>query len=79
MRTEVGIDLTEYNHFSGKEEYPVITNSDSKIADLAGPGISTYEEVEKILLAGYSPLSSYFSGRNTPHITCPTASFSITP
>jgi aspartate--ammonia ligase len=33
-------------------------NPDSKVADLAGPGISTYEEVEKILPAGYSPLQS---------------------
>ncbi|MEE8341669.1 MAG: aspartate--ammonia ligase [Candidatus Neomarinimicrobiota bacterium] len=30
--------------------------SNSKIADLAGPGISTYEEVEKILPNDYSPL-----------------------
>ena len=27
-----------------------------KVADLAGPGISTYEEVEKILPSGYRPL-----------------------
>ena len=27
-----------------------------KRADLAGPGISTYEEVEKILPVGYTPL-----------------------
>ena len=27
-----------------------------KTADLAGPGISTYEEVEKILPVGYKPL-----------------------
>ena len=33
-------------------------NPDSKVADLAGPGISTYEEVEKILPVGYSPLQS---------------------
>ena len=33
-------------------------NSNSKVADLAGPGISTYEEVEKILPAGYSPLQT---------------------
>ena len=26
----------------------------TKVADLAGPGISTYEEVEKILPTGYS-------------------------
>ena len=30
--------------------------SDSKVADLAGPGISTYEEVEKILPNDYTPL-----------------------
>ena len=34
------------------------TNTDSKVADLAGPGISTYEEVEKILPEGYSPLQT---------------------
>ncbi len=28
----------------------------SKVADLAGPGISTYEEVEKFLPNDYSPL-----------------------
>ena len=28
----------------------------NKAADLAGPGISTYEEVEKILPSGYAPL-----------------------
>ena len=33
-------------------------NSNSKVADLAGPGISTYEEVEKILPEGYFPLQS---------------------
>ena len=32
--------------------------SNSKIADLAGPGISTYEEVEKILPNDYSPLQT---------------------
>jgi aspartate--ammonia ligase len=30
----------------------------SKVADLAGPGISTYEEVEKILPNDYSPLQT---------------------
>ena len=33
-------------------------NPDSKVADLAGPGISTYEEVEKILPLGYTPLQT---------------------
>lgn len=33
-------------------------NSNSKVADLAGPGISTYEEVEKILPNDYSPLQT---------------------
>src|SRR5210317_836731 len=33
-------------------------DSDSKVADLAGPGISTYEEVEKILPEGYAPLQT---------------------
>jgi len=33
-------------------------SSNSKISDLAGPGISTYEEVEKILPNDYSPLQS---------------------
>lgn len=33
-------------------------NSNSKVADLAGPGISTYEEVDKILPNDYSPLQS---------------------
>lgn len=28
----------------------------TKVADLAGPGISTYEEVEKILPTGYSAM-----------------------
>ena len=32
--------------------------SSSKVADLAGPGISTYEEVEKILPNDYSPLQT---------------------
>lgn len=32
--------------------------SNSKVADLAGPGISTYEEVEKILPNDYSPLQT---------------------
>ena len=32
--------------------------ADSKVADLAGPGISTYEEVEKILPNGYIPLQT---------------------
>lgn len=32
--------------------------SNSKVADLAGPGISTYEEVEKILPTDYSPLQT---------------------
>ena len=32
--------------------------SNSKVADLAGPGISTYEEVEKILPNNYSPLQT---------------------
>ena len=32
--------------------------SNSKVADLAGPGISTYEEVEKILPKDYSPLQT---------------------
>jgi aspartate--ammonia ligase len=35
-----------------------MSNHDSKVADLAGPGISTYEEVEKILPAGYTPLQT---------------------
>jgi aspartate--ammonia ligase len=35
-----------------------MSNHDSKVADLAGPGISTYEEVEKILPTGYTPLQS---------------------
>jgi len=34
-----------------------MANGDKK-ADLAGPGISTYEEVEKILPADYEPLIS---------------------
>ena len=33
-------------------------NSNSKVADLAGPGISTYEEVEKILPNDYTPLQT---------------------
>ena len=33
-------------------------SSNSKVSDLAGPGISTYEEVEKILPDDYSPLQS---------------------
>ena len=33
-------------------------NSGDKTADLAGPGISTYEEVEKILPNDYSPILS---------------------
>ena len=33
-------------------------NTDLKVADLAGPGISTYEEVEKILPNNYSPLQT---------------------
>lgn len=32
--------------------------SNLKVADLAGPGISTYEEVEKILPTDYSPLQT---------------------
>ena len=32
--------------------------ANSKVADLAGPGISTYEEVEKILPNDYSPLQA---------------------
>ena len=32
--------------------------SNSKVADLAGPGISTYEEVEKILPKDYTPLQA---------------------
>ncbi len=32
--------------------------SNSKVADLAGPGISTYEEVEKILPNNYAPLQT---------------------
>ena len=32
--------------------------SNSKVADLAGPGISTYSEVEKILPNDYSPLQT---------------------
>ncbi len=32
--------------------------TNSKVADLAGPGISTYEEVEKILPNDYSPLQT---------------------
>lgn len=32
--------------------------SNSKVADLAGPGISTYEEVEKILPNDYAPLQT---------------------
>ena len=31
-------------------------NNGDKKADLAGPGISTYEEVEKILPTDYTPL-----------------------
>jgi len=34
------------------------SNIDSKVADLAGPGISTYEKVEQILPEGYTPLQS---------------------
>ena len=33
-----------------------MNKTDSKVADLAGPGISTYEEVEKILPSNYTPL-----------------------
>ncbi len=33
-------------------------NTNSKVADLAGPGISTYEEVEKILPNDYTPLQT---------------------
>ncbi len=33
-----------------------MNKTDSKVADLAGPGISTYEEVEKILPSNYKPL-----------------------
>ncbi len=32
--------------------------TDSKVADLAGPGVSTYAEVEKILPSDYRPLQS---------------------
>jgi len=33
-------------------------SENNKVADLAGPGISTYEEVEKILPADYKPLQT---------------------
>ncbi|NOZ07613.1 MAG: aspartate--ammonia ligase [FCB group bacterium] len=33
-------------------------NIDSKVADLAGPGVSTYAEVEKILPTDYEPLQT---------------------
>src|SRR3990167_8718168 len=37
-------------------EAPAVLVKGDKRADLAGPGVSTYEEVEKILPADYAPI-----------------------